>query len=69
MDGKSWGDPNWFGVTLTDRHPVACMTWNDASKTVLVTLNDRNAMQFRLLLGRNWLRGDYIVDVDINNDD
>ena len=48
---------------------VLSMTWNNASKTVLVTLNNRNAMQFRLLLGRNWLRGDYIVDVDINNDD
>jgi hypothetical protein len=48
---------------------VLTMTRNNASKTVLVTLNDRNAMQYRLLLGRNWLHGDYIVDVDINNDD
>ena len=52
------------------RYAVALlMIWNKDSKTVLVTLNDRNSMHYRLLLGRNWLRGDYIVDVDINNDD
>lgn len=45
------------------------MKWNNSKKTVLVTLNDRSSMQYRLLLGRNWLQGDYIVDVDINNED
>jgi hypothetical protein len=43
--------------------------WNDSEKIVPVTLNDRSSMQYRLLLGRNWLRGDFIVDVDINNED
>tara|TARA_R110002096_G_scaffold288908_1_gene482866 strand:- start:27 stop:500 length:474 start_codon:yes stop_codon:yes gene_type:complete len=45
------------------------MKWNDSRKTVLVTLNDRSSMEYRLLLGRNWLRGDFIVDVDKNNED
>ncbi len=45
------------------------MKWNDSSKTVLVTLNDRTKMKYRLLLGRNWLHGDFIVDVDKNNED
>jgi hypothetical protein len=45
------------------------ITWNDSKKTVLVTLNDRRAMKYRLLLGRNWLHGDFIVDVDKNNED
>ncbi|TWT87148.1 hypothetical protein Mal64_26830 [Pseudobythopirellula maris] len=34
-------------------------------KKVLVTLTDRSDMQHRLLLGRNHLRGDYVVDVEI----
>ena len=45
------------------------MKWNDSSKTVLVTLNDRRKMKYRLLLGRNWLHGDFIVDVDKNDED
>ena len=45
------------------------MKWNDSRKTVLVTLNDRTKMEYRLLLGRNWLHGDFIVDVDKNNED
>jgi hypothetical protein len=45
------------------------MKWNDSKKTVLVTLNDRKSMKYRLLLGRNWLHGDFIVDVDKNNED
>ena len=45
------------------------MKWNDSKKTVLVTLNDRSKMEYRLLLGRNWLHGDFIVDVDKNNED
>ena len=45
------------------------MKWNSSIKTVLVTLNDRSSMEYRLLLGRNWLQGDFIVDVDKNNED
>jgi hypothetical protein len=58
----SEGSERRYAVPLT-------ITWNNASKTVLVTLNDRSQMRHRLLLGRNWLRGDYIVDVEINDED
>jgi hypothetical protein len=33
-------------------------------KTVRVTLNDRTAMRYPFLIGRNFLRGDFIVDVN-----
>lgn len=45
------------------------LRWNDSEKTVPVTLNDRTQMEYRLLLGRNWLLGDFMVDVDRNNED
>ena len=45
------------------------MKWKDSQKTVLVTLNDRKNMNYRLLLGRNWLHGEFIVDVDLNDED
>ena len=45
------------------------MIWKSSKKTVLVTLNDRSSMEYRLLLGRNWLRGDFVVDIDKNNED
>ncbi|GAA4885871.1 ATP-dependent zinc protease family protein [Ferrimonas pelagia] len=34
-------------------------------KRVLVTLKDRAPMSYKLLIGRNWLAGDYLVDVDL----
>jgi hypothetical protein len=37
--------------------------WQGEEKRVLVNLNDRSAMKYRLLLGRNWLENDYLVDV------
>ena len=43
--------------------------WRDSERVVSVTLNDRKNMRYRLLLGRNWLRGHYIVDVDKNAED
>jgi hypothetical protein len=45
------------------------LSWRKTSKTLLVNLNDRAHMRHRLLLGRNWLRGDYIVDVELNDAD
>ncbi len=45
------------------------LRWKGIEKTVLVTLNNRNGMEYQLLLGRNFLRGDFLVDVDIDNDD
>jgi hypothetical protein len=43
------------------------LKWNDFEKTVLVTLNDRTDMEFPLLIGRNYLRGDFLVDVEKKN--
>jgi hypothetical protein len=37
--------------------------WQGEEKRVLVNLNDRSAMKYRLLLGRNWLENDFLVDV------
>ena len=45
------------------------LRWKGLEKKVLVTLNNRNGMEYPLLLGRNFLRGDFLVDVDIDNDD
>jgi hypothetical protein len=39
------------------------VSWQGEEKRVLVNLNDRSAMKYRLLLGRNWLENDYLVDV------
>ena len=58
----SEGSERRYAVPLT-------LGWRQSSKPVLVTLNDRAQMRYRLLLGRNWLRGDYIVDVEINDED
>jgi hypothetical protein len=58
----SEGSERRYAVPLT-------LTLQQRSKTVLVTLNDRSQMRYRLLLGRNWLRGAYIVDVELNDED
>lgn len=39
------------------------IAWGDYVKTVEVNLRDRSKMQFALLLGRNWLKDDFVVDV------
>jgi hypothetical protein len=41
------------------------LQWNDMKKEVLVTLNDRSRMKYPMLLGRNFLEGDFVVDVDL----
>lgn len=52
------------------RYKVALtITWQQISKKMLVNLNDRSNMQYGLLLGRNWLHDDFLVDVDQNNAD
>jgi hypothetical protein len=43
------------------------LQWGDFSKEVLVTLNDRTDMKFPLLVGRNFLRHDFLVDVDVDS--
>lgn len=37
--------------------------WHKLVKTIEVNLRDRSSMQFSLLLGRNWLQNDFIVDI------
>lgn len=39
------------------------IVWGDYVKTVEVNLRDRSKMQFALLLGRNWLKDAFVVDV------
>lgn len=43
--------------------------WKDMEKRVLVTLNNRKSMEFPLLIGRNFLRGDFLVDVEVDSND
>lgn len=51
-----------YKVPLTFRY-------KDFEKTVLVTLNNRDKMEFPLLLGRNFLLGDFVVDVELDNNE
>jgi hypothetical protein len=39
------------------------LRWQDIEKTVLVTLNDRAHMKYPVLIGRNFLRNDFLVNV------
>lgn len=43
------------------------LQWRDFRKEVLVTLNDRTHMEYPLLIGRNYLHGDFLVDVAKND--
>jgi hypothetical protein len=52
------------------RYKVALnLQWQDFQKVVTVTLNDRTDMTHPLLIGRNFLRGDFVVDVELENGD
>jgi hypothetical protein len=44
------------------------LQWKDVREEVLVTLNDRTSMEYPLLIGRNFLQGDFLVDVDLDKD-
>lgn len=41
---------------------------NGFEKRVLVNLNDRSHLEYPMLLGRNYLRKDFLVDVDLDKD-
>ena len=41
------------------------LSWHHVKKTVAVNLRDRSQMSYKLLIGRNWLSSDFLVDVDI----
>ncbi|QTE23266.1 RimK/LysX family protein [Polaribacter cellanae] len=41
------------------------LVYKKTSRKVLVDLNDRSTSTYKVLLGRNWLNGKYIVDVSL----
>ena len=41
------------------------LRWKDFEKEVVVTLNNRGHMSYPLLLGRNFLEGDFVVDIEM----
>ena len=40
--------------------------WEDVEKKVVATLNDRQNMKYPMLLGRNFLRDDFLVNVSLD---
>lgn len=49
-----------------DRYKVRIgLRWRDFEKKVLVTLNDRGHMTYPVLIGRNFLRDDFLVNVNL----
>jgi hypothetical protein len=42
------------------------LRWQGIEKVIKVNLRDRRAMTYKLLIGRDWLSGDFVVDVDRN---
>jgi len=44
------------------------LRWQDVEKKVMVTLKDRGKMKYPLLLGRNFLKGDFLVDVNLDGE-
>ena len=38
--------------------------WRGKMKRIAMNLRDRSQLQYKLLMGRNWLQGDYLIDVD-----
>ncbi|MEM9354423.1 MAG: RimK/LysX family protein [Planctomycetota bacterium] len=45
------------------------LQWKNVKKRVTVTLNDRSQMRYPLLVGRNFLKGDFVVDVEKGDTD
>jgi hypothetical protein len=75
------GEQQWIKTKIVDHVTVRTTTddderykvpiklrWQDIEKKVLVTLSDRAHMTYPLLLGRNFLSGDFIVDVALDAD-
>jgi hypothetical protein len=48
---------------------MVSLAWKGKSKQVSVNLRDRSKMQYKLLIGRNWLKDDYVVDVSLSEHD
>jgi len=56
---------DWHGVELRYAVPLE-LSARGVRKRVLVNLRDRSAMAEKLLIGRDWLAGDFLVDVERN---
>jgi hypothetical protein len=44
------------------------LTAKGVSKKILVNLRDRSHLKYKLLLGRDWLADDFLVDVDLKEE-
>lgn len=54
----------------TTRYEVdLTLQWGEVEKEVRVTLNDRSGLTYPMLLGRNFLLDDIVVDVSLDRDD
>jgi hypothetical protein len=73
------GDFKWLDSVIADHVTVRNSEWSDrrykvpltlrcrdVEKTVLVTLNDRQNMRYPVLIGRNFLCDDFVVDVRLD---
>jgi hypothetical protein len=56
---------NAQGVEVRYMIPLT-LRWQGIDKTINVNLRNRSAMTYKLLIGRDWLSKDFIVDVDVN---
>lgn len=54
---------NAQGVEVRYMIPLT-LRWQGSDKTINVNLRDRSAMTYKLLIGRDWLSRDFVVDVD-----
>jgi hypothetical protein len=73
------GESKWVATKIVDRVTVRTaakdeerykvrlkLRWADVEKHVGVTLDDRERMQYPLLIGRNFLRNDFVVNVSLD---
>jgi len=56
---------NAQGVEVRYMIPLT-LRWQGSNKVINVNLRNRDTMTYKLLIGRDWLSKDFIVDIDIN---
>ena len=68
MKAKIIDERNVFSAEKREKRYFIYLTlaYDGITKKTLVNLNDRSKSTYKILLGRNWLKGKYIVDVSIN---